>query len=83
MYFYENGTDTPKDTFGADGVTANSNPVILDGSGHEPDIFGDGTYTVRLESSSADGSLTQWTRDDVVFTQYAREIRLRWKGPKF
>ena len=61
MFFYESGPSlTPKATFSdSDGLIANTNPVILDNSGFEPDIFGNGSYRVVLESSDAQGGLQQ------------------------
>lgn len=66
MYFYEPGqTVTLKNTFSdSAGLIANTNPVILDANGFEPDIFGDGSYNVVLDSSL---DVQQWTRDPVNF----------------
>jgi hypothetical protein len=68
MFFYESGSSTTlKDTFSdTDGLIANTNPVILDAAGFEPNIYGDGSYRVVLKSSTTDGSLQQWVRDPVV-----------------
>lgn len=48
LYFYEQGTTTPQDTFTDDTLTTpNTNPVIADGGGFFPDIFLQlTTYTV-------------------------------------
>lgn len=66
MYFYEPGqTVLLKKTFTtALGDIPNANPVILDANGFEPDIFGDGSYGVVLDSSD---NVQQWTRDPVNF----------------
>jgi len=70
MFFYEPGSSTTlKDTFSdSDGTIPNTNPVILDASGFEPDIFGEGSYRVELRSSIAEGNLFQWERDPVDFS---------------
>ena len=70
MFFFEPGSSTTKkDTFSdSDGTIPNANPVILDASGFEPDIFGEGSYRVELRSSIADGNLFQWERDPVDFS---------------
>lgn len=66
MFFFESGTTMPKDTFAdTDEVTTNANPVILDGNGFEPDIFGNGSYRVVLQNS--DG-VQQFERDPTQFT---------------
>lgn len=66
MFFFEPDSAIKKDTFtDAAAGTANANPVILDAAGLEPDIFGEGSYRIVLESSIADGSLQQWVRDPI------------------
>ncbi len=71
MFFFEpGGSTTLKDTFkDKDENIANENPVILDASGFEPDIFGVGSYRVVLESSVTTNSIQQWERDSVDFSQ--------------
>lgn len=66
MFFFEpNASTTPKDTFNdSEETTANTNPVILDANGFEPDIFGVGSYRIVLDN--ADG-VQQWERDPVDF----------------
>lgn len=67
LYFYENkDPNTKKDTFSDEAETIkNTNPVILDGEGRCPPIFGTGRYTVVLKSSQ---NIQQWSRDDVDLT---------------
>lgn len=69
LFFYENGTTTKKDTWnapeGAPGRAKNTNPVVLDGNGRCPNIFGEGRYTVVFVSSDDAGNVQQWTRDYV------------------
>lgn len=67
LYFYENkDPNTKKDTFSNEGETiANTNPVLLDGEGRCPPIFGSGRYTVVLKSNK---NIQQWSRDDVDLT---------------
>ena len=49
LYFYESGTTTPKDTYSDEALTTpNTNPVVADSAGVFPDIWMDGTYTVKL-----------------------------------
>ncbi len=62
MYFYESGTSTMKNTYSdADGLTTNSNPVILDSRG-EADVFLDrDPYKVVVLDSN---DVTILTRDD-------------------
>lgn len=51
--FFEPGTTTRKDTFSDSGLTtANTNPVVADGSGVMPDIFLNGTYKVVLKDAA-------------------------------
>lgn len=70
MFFFEpGGGTTPKNTFSdPEGDTPNSNPVILDGDGFEPNIFGDGSYRVVLRAPPpfpAAVGVQQWARDNV------------------
>jgi hypothetical protein len=47
LAFFEVGTTTDKNTYSDDGLTIpNTNPVILDGAGRCPNVFGEGTYKV-------------------------------------
>lgn len=64
LYFYENGTTTPKDVYGDKALTTNlGSTELLDSAGRQVnDIWLDGTYTVALED--ADG-VQVWSRDDV------------------
>jgi len=65
LFFFEINSTTPKDTFSdEEGTIPNTNPVILDGSGVEPDIFGVGSYRVVLQNSN---DVQQWERDPVNF----------------
>lgn len=67
LYFYENkDPNTKKDTFSDEPETIkNTNPVLLDGEGRCPPIFGTGRYTVVLKSNH---NIQQWSRDDVDLT---------------
>lgn len=67
LYFYENkDPNTKKDTFSDEPETIkNTNPVLLDGEGRCPPIFGTGRYTVVLKSNQ---NIQQWSRDDVDLT---------------
>lgn len=73
LFFFETGTTTPKDTFSdSDGLIANTNPVILDATGLEPDIFGEGSYRIVLQSKAGTDSgdnIQQWERDPVELTE--------------
>lgn len=61
VYFYEAGTNTPKDTYtSSTGGTTNANPVILDSSGRAA-IWGTGAYKVILKDSLDN---TLWTDDN-------------------
>lgn len=61
LYYFENlDYLTPKDTYDINGVV-NTNPVVLDGSGRVPEIFGVDLYSVRLVSAAGE---TQWTVDN-------------------
>lgn len=66
LYFYVAGSpSTPKDTYAdADGDTANSNPVELDGAGRAVIFLADdGAYDIEFQD--ADGN-TLWTLTSVV-----------------
>jgi hypothetical protein len=81
LYFYETGTTTPKDTYSDSAETiANTNPVLLDAAGRQPDIFFSGyakiviktSADVQIDSSdpvgeaAVSGAFTLW----VVTTEY-------------
>ena len=72
LFFFEPGTSTPKDTFAdAEETATNTNPVVLDADGFEPDIFGVGSYRVELRAtpvSPATVGILQWVRDPVDFS---------------
>jgi hypothetical protein len=63
LYFYEQGTATPKDTY-ADAALSipNSNPVLLTAAGRIPNIFLSGVYKVVLTNSD---DVQIWERDSV------------------
>ena len=65
LYFYENGTTTPK-TIYADPfkISALTNPVVADSAGIFVPIFLDGTYTAELKSA-AGVTQTGWPVDNV------------------
>jgi len=68
LHFYEVGTATLKDTFADASLTIpNSNPVLLSGSGREPNIYGSGTYRATL--SDSEGSQIE-ERDNVGGDQF-------------
>ena len=50
LYFYESGSSTlERETFSnSDNTISNANPVILNGDGRAPNIFGGGSYRVVL-----------------------------------
>ena len=52
LYFYESGTTTAKATYVDENLTiANTNPVVLNADGTQPNIFYDGTAKVILTDS--------------------------------
>lgn len=52
LYFYESGTLTAKNTYSDDAQTVpNTNPVVLDAAGRQPDIFFSGQAKVILKDS--------------------------------
>jgi len=64
LFFFANKTANLKDTWSdVDLNNLNSNPVILDGSGNAPPIFGQETYTVTLKTK--DGVFID-SFDDIV-----------------
>lgn len=53
LYFFETGTNTPKDTYSDEGFTTpNTNPIIADSQGQFGNIFMSGTYRVRLDDKN-------------------------------
>jgi hypothetical protein len=53
LYFYEEGTSTPKDTYSdEDFTTPNTNPVIADSQGQFGDIFLNGVYRAELKDKN-------------------------------
>lgn len=53
LYFYDSGTTNLRDTYADSGlVTANANPVILDGAGRPPSIFLQGNYKMILTDAN-------------------------------
>jgi len=53
IYFYESGTTTPKNTYADESLLiANANPVILNGSGRQPNVFFNGTAKALLTSGA-------------------------------
>lgn len=67
LHFFEVGSSTTrKNTFtDATSTTENANPVIADGAGVFPNIYGQGLYRVVLQDK--DG-VQQWERDNVQWT---------------
>lgn len=66
LFFYESGTNTLKTTYADVAETIpNTNPVILDAAGREPDIWFQGTAKVVLRTSVDSGSVLVWERDPV------------------
>jgi len=54
LFFYEPGTETDKTTFSDDAETIpNSNPVVLDAAGRQPNVFFTGEAKIRV--TDADG----------------------------
>lgn len=64
LYFYINGTLTPKDVFGDKALSVNLGATeLLDAAGRQVnDIWLDGAYTVILKTA---GGVQVWARDDV------------------
>lgn len=63
LYSYLCGTSTPKATYTAqDGLTANANPVILDGSGEADVWLGSGCYKFVLADAF---DVVMWTADNI------------------
>ena len=53
LEFFETGTTAKKDTFADFSETvANTNPVILDGEGRCPDVFGTGSFRIFLKDKN-------------------------------
>lgn len=65
LYFYENGTSTPKVVYqNIELTTPHASPVVADSAGIFAPIFLDGTYRVELKSS-AGITQTGWPVDNV------------------
>ena len=63
LFFFETGTNTPRDTFTNSGATIpNANPVISDSNGVFGDIFIDGSYKVQLKDKN---NVQIWEADPV------------------
>lgn len=64
LFFYDTGTDTPKNTYSDEGLAIpNPNPVVADADGRFPNIFlMSGDYKVVLKT---DTNITLWTADPV------------------
>jgi len=65
LYFYENETTTPKETYAdVDLTIPNPHPIYLDGAGRlfVDTFFQNSSYRVELRDSS---DVIQWTKDDV------------------
>jgi hypothetical protein len=53
LFFYENKTTTPKDTFTDQALTTpHANPVVADSGGYFPEIYLDGVYSWKLTTSA-------------------------------
>lgn len=53
LFFFEEGTSTPKDTYSDENfVTPNANPVIADSQGQFGDIFLNGVYRTELQDKN-------------------------------
>jgi hypothetical protein len=77
IYFYESGSSTEKDTYSdADQTVLNTNPVILDGSGRQPDIFFSGSAKAVLKDSND----AQIEETDPVGSATARDAFADWNG---
>lgn len=64
LYTYAAGTATPKVTYqDADGLSAHTNPIILDAKG-EAVVYWDGAYKVDLKASD-DTQVTGWPVDNL------------------
>lgn len=64
IYTYEAGTTTLKDTYtDADGLAANTNPIILDANGRANIWLGDGAYKFIIKTSA---DVTIQTVDDIA-----------------
>lgn len=73
-FFANKDYSTLKDTYAeSDNTVANTNPIILDGSGRMPACFGEGLYSVKFykyDPTQVDGlGELQWSRDDVTLSQ--------------
>lgn len=80
IYFYEPGTNSPKDTFADVNLTIpNTNPVVLSAAGRPPNIFFSGSARAVLTSAddtqlsvrdpvggdATDGAFSDWNADTV------------------
>lgn len=65
VYFYENETTTPKDTYtDGSGLTANANPIVLNARGESSTgIYFSGIYTVVLKTPL---DVQIWSRDGIT-----------------
>lgn len=53
LQFLMSGTDVEQDTYSDAALNnLNTNPVVLDGEGRVPNVFGDGVYTVVLKNKN-------------------------------
>jgi flagellar hook assembly protein FlgD len=79
-FFVNKDYSTLKDTFSGDedGSPANTNPLVLDGSGRLPPCFGEGLYSVKFyayDPQQPDGlGELQWTRDDVSLSELSGQF---------
>lgn len=63
LYTYDAGTSTPKTTYvDSAGLTANTNPIVLDAAGRASIYLGEGGYKLVLKDSLGN---TLWTRDAI------------------
>ena len=63
IYFYESGTTTPKTTYAdINNAIPNTNPVLLDASGRQPNIFFEGVAKATLTNN---GDVQIVSRDPV------------------
>lgn len=64
LYTYAAGTLTPKTTLGADGVTPNANPVVMDTTGTATVRLAAGAYKFVLHDAADQLSPSGWTIDN-------------------
>jgi len=78
LYFYESGTTTDKDTYSdADQTIANTNPVVLDASGRQPDIYFNGSAKSILTDSD---DVQVEVRDPLGSSASAGDAFASWNG---